>query len=131
MQCASYSLEGQLASDLPPKLRDALKPSTSYGGDGFDVLLVEKQEFWRTNSNMQVTVILDRTSETSYDVEVCVGGGAGGLLNLTFGSEKKILGKIRPKLERAFDDLALEARDAEGSVDERPDHEQVDGEWRR
>lgn len=93
--------------DLREALTERLTSEESHVGDGFAVLMIEKYEFWRTNSNMQVTIILESLSEKSHLVKIIVGGGASELLNWTHGSEQKILRKITHRIEEVIDELGL------------------------
>ncbi|MFH5798552.1 hypothetical protein [Haladaptatus sp. CMAA 1911] len=75
MQVKSYTATGPQFSELEAALTERFTPEESHTGDGFAVLMIEKYEFWRTNSNMQVTIILESLSENSCLVKLTVGGG--------------------------------------------------------
>jgi len=71
------------------------------------VILAEEFDFWRTNSNLQVTVVVERRDEETCRVEVFAGGGAAGILEFTFGNETKWRDSVASDLEYLFDRLDL------------------------
>jgi hypothetical protein len=107
MQERTYTVTGSNLSELAAALEAKLEPKATHDGDGFTVLMCEEFEFWRTNSNMQATVILDHQDDDTATVNVTVGGGGAGLLQWTFGSEKKVGRKFWRGVVRVFDDLGL------------------------
>jgi len=109
MQVKSYTATGPQFSELEAALTERFTPEESHTGDGFAVLMIEEYEFWRTNSNMQVTIILESSSENSCLVKLTVGGGASGIFNWTYGSEEKALQKITREIEEVFDEFGMTA----------------------
>lgn len=109
MRTITYTVSGQRVRELGTVLTDRLQPDESHSGNGFAVLMIEKFEFWRTTSNMQVTIILEYDSPDTALVKLTVGGGGAGIFSWTWGSEQKIEQKLTPELEAAFDDLELTA----------------------
>ncbi|QPV63171.1 hypothetical protein I7X12_00620 [Halosimplex litoreum] len=107
MEGRTYEIEDADATDLATAVVDRLEPDHRYDGRGFDVLVAEEYEFWRTNSNMQVTVIVDGTGD-GCRIEVFVGGGATGIFQFTAGSETKILRAAVSEIEYALDELDVE-----------------------
>ncbi|WP_241768329.1 hypothetical protein [Haloferax sp. ATB1] len=108
MKVASYTVTGRHYAELTDALTERFSPAEAHTGDGFAVLLIEKYEFWRTNSNMQATIILEEQTETTCFLKVIVGGGASGIFNLTFGSEQKVLRKMTTGIEEVIDELGME-----------------------
>lgn len=107
MHVRTYTVTGPGVAELETALSERLNPKASHSGDGFAVLLCEEYELWRTNSNMQATVIIDHESDDTATVKVTVGGGATGLLKLTWGSERKVGKKFMQRIESEFETLGL------------------------
>ncbi|HEY0602436.1 MAG TPA: hypothetical protein VGD58_05970 [Herpetosiphonaceae bacterium] len=52
------------------------------------VVLVAEQYYFRNNSTLQSTLVFAFEDRASCMVEIISGGGAAGVLNLTFGAEQ-------------------------------------------
>ena len=111
MEVTTHILSGSAVSELGSSLDEVFTPQELHVGDGFVALIVEKYEFWRTNSNMQATIIVDQGSSESALVKIAVGGGATGLHQTTLGSETKILRKLNSRIEELFSELELSVED--------------------
>lgn len=107
MRETSYTVTGQDISALTAALTTQFSPEETHTTDGVAVLMTEEYEFWRTNSNMQVTLILEFRDDHTCLSKLVVGGGASGLLNITHGSEKKILRTVAREFEAVCEDLGL------------------------
>ncbi|WP_223173912.1 MULTISPECIES: hypothetical protein [Haloferax] len=110
MRVVNYTVTGGQFSDLIDALTERFSPEESHTGDGFAVLLIEKYEFWRTNSNMQVTIILEEMTRTTWFLKIVVGGGASGIFNWTYGSEQKVLRKMTTGIEELIDELDMKIK---------------------
>jgi|GEM_PF-1979807 len=113
MQRRGYTVVGQAVERLPAEIESLFDAGYRYSGDGVEVILAEEFDLWRTNSNLQITVILERRDEETCRVELFAGGGATGLLGFTFGNETKFRDSVAGELEALFDRLDLYVENVE------------------
>jgi len=59
------------------------------------IVLVAERFYFRIESNLAVTIIIDRINENQYQVVVIVAGGKHGLFEITWGAERSMLKKIK------------------------------------
>jgi len=84
------------------------EPVVRHGRDGFEVIVVERYYF-RTNSDLQATVIYEQEASDRASVTVIVGGGKTGigLLSWDWGSESSQSDTLLSTLEDVCDQLGL------------------------
>ena len=107
MERRGYTVVGGGVERLPAEVESPFDAGYRYSGDGVEVVLAEEFDLWRTNSNLQVTVVLERRDEETCRVEVFAGGGASGIFGFTFGNETKFRESVASDLEALFDRLDL------------------------
>jgi hypothetical protein len=105
-----YLVSGSAVSGLNTHLKEVLEVNELHAGDGFTVFYAENFSWW-TASDMQTTIIVDRQSPDTAVVKTAVGGGATGFLQMTLGSEARILQKLESQIEDVFSDLDLSVED--------------------
>jgi len=59
------------------------------------IVLVAERYYFRIESNLAVTIIIDRINENQYQIVVIVAGGKHGLFEITWGAERSMLKKIK------------------------------------
>lgn len=99
MHRRELGVRGASVGDLPGVLHEESRAERKgsvdrYGGDGFDVIVVERY-YLRNNSDRQATVVVDRLDEESARVAILSGGGGTGLLQISLGSHSTQTGKTR------------------------------------
>ncbi|GAB7009875.1 hypothetical protein [Halorubrum trueperi] len=84
------------------------KSVVRHSGNGFEVIVAE-QYYLRTNSDLQVTIVIERKATDQASVTVIAGGGATGLgpLSWDLGSESAQTDTIVSMLEDVCDQLGL------------------------
>ena len=75
-------------------------------GDGFDVITASEYTF-RTNSDLQLTVIIEREEPERATVTMLAGGGGSGLLRFDWGSESSRTESLRSTLKDVCESLGL------------------------
>lgn len=59
------------------------------------IVLVGERYFFRIESNLAVTIIIDRINENQYQIVIAVAGGSHGFFGISWGAEKSMLKKIK------------------------------------
>ena len=87
MEVKRLHIEGQNLNLLVDLLRDKLPDCYVYTSGNIVVLASEKF-YLRIESNLLTTVILNIAGKDRYEIEIVTGGGALGLLGITWGAER-------------------------------------------
>ena len=99
MHTSRVSIE---SPDLPYLLRAIkyeLKDWDTYSlADGI-YLFTKEEYYFRLNSNLMTVAILDMTTSNECEVRLITGGGASGMLGITWGAEQDQNQKIIHALE--------------------------------
>jgi len=59
------------------------------------IVLVAERYYFRIESNLAVTIIIDRINEDRYQIVIIVAGGKKGLFEITWGAERSMLKRIK------------------------------------
>ena len=98
MEQVELTVHGEDAGKAPSAIKGyPQNKRMDYSGDGFAVIVTE-QYFFRTNSNLQTTLIFELIDETTCKITIIAGGGGSDFLQHDWGTESgesnKLLGKI-------------------------------------
>ncbi|MFW9969245.1 MAG: hypothetical protein ACFFDF_03530 [Candidatus Odinarchaeota archaeon] len=63
--------------------------------EGKLIVLVAEREYFRIESNLAATIIIDPIDENHYQIVIVVAGGRHGLFGLTWGAERSMLKRIK------------------------------------
>ena len=63
--------------------------------EGKTIVLVAEKFYFRIESNLAATIIIDPYDESRYQVDIIVAGGKHGLLGVTWGAEGSMLKRIK------------------------------------
>ena len=100
MEVTRLHIEGQNLDRLIDLLRDRLPDCFVYASD--DIVVIASEKFYfRVESNLLTVVILNTSDKGRYEVEIVTGGGAQGLLGITWGAERHRSREIVMFLEEA------------------------------
>jgi len=84
-------LDGIIA-DIHRETNTLYRYSTNEGGT---VVLVAEKFYFRIESNLAATIIIDPIDESRYQIDIVVAGGKHGLLGITWGAEGSMLKRIK------------------------------------
>ena len=59
------------------------------------IVLVGERYYFRIESNLAATIIIDRINENQYQIVIAVAGGKHGILGISWGAEKSMLKKLK------------------------------------
>ena len=59
------------------------------------IVLVGERYYFRIESNLAATIIIDRINENKYQIVIAVAGGKHGILGISWGAEKSMLKKLK------------------------------------
>jgi hypothetical protein len=84
MEFGSVTVRGEDAGALLSELTGPKRAMnrTRYLADDFAVIAWERWDSWRTNSDLMVTVVIERRDERTCEVAVFAGGGGEGAMGL-------------------------------------------------
>lgn len=71
------------------------------GDAGFGLLVSEKYDFWRVNSDVAVVILIVGDKDSS-EIFVTTAGGASGLIRYDLGAHKKLLNQAEKTLHKMF-----------------------------
>lgn len=63
--------------------------------EGKIIVLVAEKFYFRIESNLAATIIIERINENQYQIVVVVAGGKHGLLRVSYGAEKLMINRIK------------------------------------
>ncbi|MFX0020814.1 MAG: DUF6054 family protein [Candidatus Hermodarchaeota archaeon] len=63
--------------------------------EGKTIILVAEKFYFRIESNLSATIIIDHIYDNKYQVIIVVAGGKHGILGLTWGAEGSMLKRIK------------------------------------
>jgi hypothetical protein len=63
--------------------------------EGETIVLVAEKFYFRIESNLSATIIIDPIDESRYQIDIVVAGGKHGLLGITWGAEGSMLKRIK------------------------------------
>jgi hypothetical protein len=63
--------------------------------EGRVIVLIGERYYFRIESNLATTIIIDHINESQYQIVIVVAGGEHGLLGITWGAESSMLKKIK------------------------------------
>ncbi|MFW9819261.1 MAG: DUF6054 family protein [Candidatus Thorarchaeota archaeon] len=63
--------------------------------EGKTIILVAEKFYFRIESNLSATIIIDHIYDNKYQAIIAVAGGKHGLLGLTWGAEGSMLKRIK------------------------------------
>ncbi len=63
--------------------------------DGKVIVLIAEKFYFRIESNLAVTIIIEQINENQFQVVIVVAGGKSGLVGLSYGAEKSMLKRIK------------------------------------
>lgn len=108
MEQIEFTIYGEDASKVPGAIRGFPRNKRiDYSGDGFAVIVTE-QYFFRTNSNLQATIIFELVDDTTCKVSIISGGGGAGFLQHDWGTESGESNKLVEKIESFCQEHELE-----------------------
>ena len=58
-------------------------------------VLIAEKFYFRIESNLAATIIIDRINENQYQIVIVVAGGKHGLFGITYGAERSMLKRIK------------------------------------
>jgi len=59
------------------------------------IVLVAERFYFRIESNLAATIIIDRINERQYQIVIVVAGGRHGLWGISWGAEKSMLKRLK------------------------------------
>ena len=59
------------------------------------IVLIGERYYFRIESNLAVTIIIDRINDNEYQVVIVSAGGKQGLMGITWGAERSMLKRIK------------------------------------
>ncbi len=84
-------LDGIIA-DIRQETNTLSRYETNNGGT---IVLVAEKFYFRIESNLAATIIIDPIDENRYQIVIVVAGGRHGLLGVTWGAEGSMLKRIK------------------------------------
>ena len=58
-------------------------------------VLVAEKFYFRIESNLAATIIIERINENQFQIVIVVAGGKHGLLGVSYGAEKSMINRIK------------------------------------
>lgn len=96
MKQESFTLEGIDPEALISKFVIYFRPVFSYiNFNGTTRVFIIEEFYFRVSSNLSAIVIFDFKNENNCLINMIASGGATGLLQIKWGSEKSMLKKLR------------------------------------
>ncbi|MFX0006003.1 MAG: hypothetical protein ACFFAV_04650 [Candidatus Hermodarchaeota archaeon] len=63
--------------------------------EGKTIILIAERFYFRIESNLAATIIIDPIDKNRYQIDIIVAGGKHGLLGVTYGAEGSMLRRIK------------------------------------
>ncbi len=96
MEQESFTLEGIDPEVLISKFTSKFPPAFSFiNFNGTTRVFIIEEYYFRVSSNLSATVIFDFKNDNNCLINIIASGGATGLLQIKWGSEKSMLKKLR------------------------------------
>ncbi|MFX1379508.1 MAG: DUF6054 family protein [Promethearchaeota archaeon] len=96
MECDRFTISRVDLSDIIAGInREATSLFRYSTNEGQTIVLVAEKFFFRIESNLAATIIIDPIDESRYQVDIIVAGGKHGLLGVTWGAEGSMLKRIK------------------------------------
>ena len=101
MKNDTLSTKRETADIVINAFKEKFHPSFEYTSKSGNVkiLILDKYDFLRTNSNLAATLLFDFVSNDLCTINIVVAGGKEGLLHMDFGAEDSLLNKIKRFLQ--------------------------------
>jgi hypothetical protein len=116
MERKTVQVRGKLVDRVPESLYTFMRQNGGedverYTGAGFDVIVADQYSF-RTNSDLQATLILEDDGTNQLSVTLLAGGGGHGLIRWDWGAESSHIEALVSTLEQVCDQwgLTIESR---------------------
>jgi len=108
MERVELTVRGENASSVPEAIRGVPRDKrTDYAGDGFAVVVTEEY-FFRTNAQLQTTVIFELVGDDACEVTVVAGGGGSGWAQQDLNAESRAAENVVEKVEEYCEENGLE-----------------------
>ena len=75
--------------------REANNLSQYRNDEGKTIVLVAEKFYFRIESNLSATIIIDHIYDNKYQIVIVVAGGKHGLLGISWGAERSMLKRIK------------------------------------
>lgn len=92
MELIKANISGKNVSAMSDQLKEILVqnfPGLYFQSIGFVNIFTFEKFFFRINSNVLTVITIDYSDNNKIDIEVITGGGAVGLLGITWWAEEK------------------------------------------
>lgn len=108
MERFALTVRGDRASEVPSAFEDVpTERRESHAGDGFVALVIESP-YRMELAELQATVVMEMTDETTCAVTVVVGGGGAGVWGDDAGRESEEARRLRRRIETFCEEAGLD-----------------------
>ncbi|WXG39984.1 MAG: DUF6054 family protein [Candidatus Freyarchaeum deiterrae] len=102
MKIDTMSIKRENATIAINTFKEKFHPPFEYDSKSgnLKILVLDKYDFFRTNSNLAVTLLFDLESVDVCNIKIIVAGGGRGMLQFDMGAENSLLNKIKKFFEK-------------------------------
>lgn len=75
------------------RIVDSLSRYTTKKGE--TIVLIAEKFYFRIESNLAATVVVDRINQSELQIVIVVAGGGHGMLGISYGAEKSMMKKLK------------------------------------
>jgi hypothetical protein len=96
MESDKFIIKRMELDDIIADIRQETNSLSRYvTNNGETIVLVAEKFYFRIESNLAATIIIDPINESRYQIVIVVAGGRHGLLGVTWGAEGSMLKRIK------------------------------------
>ena len=101
MEQITYTLRNMSKDQLVHEFQNNFRPIFKISNNhNTTTIFILEEYYFRIESNLSITVIFDKIDDNSVEINAIVSGGKKGILEISWGAERKALKKLTRFFEK-------------------------------